>query len=139
MRRPGGVTYELNNDWANVARALARALRAKLLLGINLELKDRSVATYEARALVSRIGTARSARSSSATSPSCMACSGSIESHGHAVRLRPRSYDLADYTREFNHVSSLLPHVPLAGRRPARLSGRRGSASSWPPCPTWAS
>jgi Glycosyl hydrolase family 79 C-terminal beta domain len=115
MRRPGGVTYELNNDWARVARALGTALRAKLLLGINLELKDHSIAGYEARALVSRIGTRSISALELGNEPELYGVFGLYKSHGRAVRLRPRGYDIADYTREFNHVSSLLPHVPLAG------------------------
>ncbi len=115
MRRPGGVTYALNNGWASVARALAMAMRAKLLLGINLEIKDHSVATYEARELVSRIGTGSISALELGNEPELYGVFGLYKSHGHAVRLRPHSYDMADYAREFNHVSASLPHAPLAG------------------------
>ena len=115
MRRPGGITYELSDRWASIAKALATAVNAKLILGINMEENNHSVSGHEAHALVSRIGRRSIRALELGNEPELYGVFALYQSHGHGVRLRPRNYDMADFTREFNHVSAILPHVPLAG------------------------
>ncbi len=59
MARPGGVTYSLTPRWASVTAALARALHARLVLGINLKANNTTLARHEAEQLAHRIGARR--------------------------------------------------------------------------------
>ncbi len=54
--KPAGIRYTLNRRWIAVARATARALDARLILGINFESDRRAVAATEASALLKGIG-----------------------------------------------------------------------------------
>lgn len=56
VRQPRGVRYTIGPDWAAVVAALANDLRAKLILGVNLEVDSANVAGTEARDLIARIG-----------------------------------------------------------------------------------
>jgi hypothetical protein len=115
MRRPGGITYELSDRWASVAKALATAVNAKFVLGINMEENNHSVSGYEAHALVSRIGRQSIQALELGNEPELYGVFPLYQAHGHGVRLRAPNYDMTDFIREFNHVSRILPHVPLAG------------------------
>ena len=54
--RPSGVTYSISPRWLAVARALAHGTGARLILGVNLEANQPSIAAAEARALLSGVG-----------------------------------------------------------------------------------
>src|SRR5262249_25668134 len=56
VRKPPGVRYSLTPDWMRVARALTSQLDARLIVGVNLEADNRSVAAGETRALVAGLG-----------------------------------------------------------------------------------
>jgi hypothetical protein len=56
LARPRGVTYAITKRWLQVTRALARALRARLVLGLNLEADSPALTTAEAGALLQGIG-----------------------------------------------------------------------------------
>ncbi|MGZ4255046.1 MAG: glycosyl hydrolase family 79 C-terminal domain-containing protein [Solirubrobacteraceae bacterium] len=55
MARPLGVTYTLGPSWAWSMTALARALNAELVLGVNLEADSTRIARTEADAFLQRI------------------------------------------------------------------------------------
>ena len=55
MARPLGVTYTLGPSWAWSMTALARALNAELMLGVNLEADSTRIARTEADAFLQRI------------------------------------------------------------------------------------
>jgi hypothetical protein len=114
---PPGVTYALTPDWARVARALAGELRAKLIVGIDLEADRPQLAAAEGRALAAGIGRANLAAFEIGNEPDLY---GSFpwyfDSRGRAVRGRASSYDFADYASEFSRWRAALPaNVPLAG------------------------
>ena len=48
-KAPGGVRYALTNRWLGVAHAVAEALSAKTIIGINLETNNPHLASVEAR------------------------------------------------------------------------------------------
>ena len=50
VKRPPGIRYALTRRWLSVTRATALALRAHLILGINLEANRATVARAEAAA-----------------------------------------------------------------------------------------
>ena len=56
MAQPRGVTYALGGGWAQAVEALARAVNARLVLGINLEADSVPLARSEADAFLTRIG-----------------------------------------------------------------------------------
>src|SRR5947208_6360424 len=55
MKRPHGVTFNLTPDWIGKARALATSAGARLILGINLETNNTTIASTEARHLAAGI------------------------------------------------------------------------------------
>jgi hypothetical protein len=55
MAKPAGVTYTLGPSWAGSMTALARALNAEVVLGVNLEADSTRIARTEADALLQRI------------------------------------------------------------------------------------
>ena len=56
VARPGGVNYTLTTSRLQVLGALARAVGARLILGLNLEANNPAVATAEERAMLKVIG-----------------------------------------------------------------------------------
>jgi hypothetical protein len=56
LARPPGVTYAITKRWIEVTRALADALRARLILGLNLEADSPALTTVEAGALLHGLG-----------------------------------------------------------------------------------
>ena len=52
----GGVKYGLTNGWLRTTKALAQALNAKLILGVNLADGQPALAAAEARAFIQGIG-----------------------------------------------------------------------------------
>ena len=56
LAKPPGIRYTVGPRWAAVAGATARALNARLILGINFESDRRVIAATEANALVHEIG-----------------------------------------------------------------------------------
>ena len=55
-RSPLGVTYDLTPAWTTAARALAKALDAQLMLGLNLEANRTRIPQQEATQFIRRIG-----------------------------------------------------------------------------------
>lgn len=117
MRRPPGVSYSITKRWVAVTRALATALRARLILGVNLEADSAPLAAAEAQALRDRIG----AQVISALEPGnepelyrswAWYCSEA----GRPVTGRPRSYDFPAFVRDFSKIAAAIPRdLPLAG------------------------
>src|SRR5436305_4137 len=58
-KRPAGVRYDITSRWLGVAGALAGALNAKTILGINLETNNPNLAAAEARAFIRALGIQR--------------------------------------------------------------------------------
>jgi hypothetical protein len=56
MRQPPGVVYSLGPSWTLSARALAQALDANLVLGVNLDADRPRIDQVEAHQFLSRIG-----------------------------------------------------------------------------------
>ena len=56
VSRPPWVRFELTDQWLSVTRALTAAVRARLILSINLAADSTVVADNEARALIRGIG-----------------------------------------------------------------------------------
>jgi hypothetical protein len=56
ITKPPGVHYALTSRWLETTRAIAVALSARLVFGINLEADSATIAAAEARAVRARVG-----------------------------------------------------------------------------------
>ena len=114
--RPSGVTYSISSRWLAVARALADGTGARLILGVNLEANQSSIAVAEARALLSGIGVRSVLALEIGNEPNWYATLPWYRnSGGRLVFGRPRTYDLRAFTAEFSALGKRLPKVALAG------------------------
>jgi len=116
MRRPPWVRYTLNPHWIAVTRALAVALNARLIFGVNLEANSSSVAAAEANALIDGVGRQSIEALEIGNEPELY---GSFNWYhtaaGRAVTGRAPSYDFSAFTHDFSSVARSLPQIPLAG------------------------
>ena len=128
MRAPSGITYTLTPAWAQDARSLAQALDAHLIVGINLEANSLSLSSYEAKQLVSRIGTQYlddleigNEAALYTSVPWYMSLHGErlpwyMRHTGTPVLSRPLSYNETDFIAEFERTLAVLPkNVAIAG------------------------
>ena len=117
MRRPPWARYVLTPLWFAIARSLALAARARLILGINFEADSRALAGAESRPLLDGIGRRLIAAFELGNEPEVYGEIGWYAGPGGAPVLgRPRSYAFPIYLHDFSRISSALPRaVPLAG------------------------
>lgn len=116
MRAPGGIYYPLNASWLATTKAFAADLRAKLILGINVEAGRAAIAAAEGRALLRGIPKRYIRALEIGNEPDLYGVFPWYrDRRGHLRRSRGRRYGLLDYTREFTHWSKVLPRLPLAG------------------------
>ncbi|HEY1590624.1 MAG TPA: glycosyl hydrolase family 79 C-terminal domain-containing protein [Solirubrobacteraceae bacterium] len=115
--RPAGVSYSLSPTWLATTAALARDLRARMIMGIDLEAGVPALAAAEARAFVARFGPrALRAFEISNEAPRYNTIPWYRRGPGHLVYARRPSYDFGDFNREFATVAGRLPAgVPIAG------------------------
>lgn len=117
VTRPAGIRYDLTPRWAQSVRATARALNARLILGINLESDSATIAGTEADALLADIGRPYVAGFELGNEPEVYGALGwYTTSSGTSVPGRPRSYDFSAYLRDYARIRGALPAaVPLVG------------------------
>jgi hypothetical protein len=116
MKQPGGIRFVLDKNWLAVARALAQAADARLILGVNFEANSRKVAAVEARALINGIGSSSVAALELGNEPELYDVFGWYHTKsGVKVLGRPLGWDQAKYLHDYASVAGALPHVPLAG------------------------
>ena len=116
VARPPGVKFTLTPNWFDVARAVATAARGKLILGVDLEADNRTVAAAEANAMVNRIGRGSIAALELGNEPELYGTFGWYRSAaGNPVPGRPHDYDPAAFVRDYSSFSPRLPNVELAG------------------------
>jgi Glycosyl hydrolase family 79 C-terminal beta domain len=114
--RPRGVIYGISSRWLAVARALAAGTGARLILGVDLEANQSSIAVAEARALVSGIGFRSVLALEIGNEPNWYATLPWYRnSGGRLVFGRPRTYDLRAFSAEFSALGKRLPRAALAG------------------------
>jgi hypothetical protein len=116
LRKPPGVRFSITNGWLASTRALAQATNARMIFDINFEADSRKLAQVEARALVRGIGAAHIAALELGNEPELYGSFGWYQTADRQpVPGRPPGYDLRTYERDFAHIASGLPHLPLAG------------------------
>ncbi len=113
---PGGINYDLTPGWLRTTRALARTLRAKLILGVNLAARRPALAAAEARALIAGIGAANiQALEIGNEADLYPVLAWYRDRLGRVVHTRSLSYNLATLISEFARWRAAMPRVPLAG------------------------
>jgi hypothetical protein len=115
MEAPGGIRFALDSRWIGVTGALAKALGAKLILGINLEANSAKLASTEANALVNGLGASRIQALEPGNEPELYGALTFYIKNGQKFTGRPRGYSFTDYLGDLSRIASGLPLVPLAG------------------------
>jgi Glycosyl hydrolase family 79 C-terminal beta domain len=116
VAKPGGIRYTLNDNFASVTGALAHALGARLILGVNFELDSKTDAATEAQALVAGIGSDSIEALELGNEPELY---GSFTWYttksGKHVKGRAAGYDFSTFLPDYAKIARALPGVPLAG------------------------
>jgi len=117
VNRPRGVRYALTPRWLAVTRATALALRAHLILGINLEADRAVVARAEARAFLKGIGRGLISGFELGNEPEVYGRLSWYTTHtGARVLGRPARYDFRSYLIDYAAITAALPRqIPLVG------------------------
>ena len=113
---PPGVRYTLTPNYLSVAHSVASALRAHLIMGINLEANNPRDAAAEGRAFVDRIGRRYLEALEIGNEPELYSSFAWYHTaSGRGVLGRPPGYTETDYERDFANVVHVMPRIPIAG------------------------
>lgn len=120
---PGGVDYRLTPGWLRTTRALASAVGARLILGVNLAAGRPALAAAEARAFVHGIGAPYIQALEIGNEPDIYnLIPWYTDTRGRVFFSRPGNYTFSRYLTEFAHWRAALPPLPLAGPATAGLT-----------------
>ena len=133
MKEPLGVTYTLTPAWAQSLRALARAVNAQLVLGVNLEADSPRLAQTEADAFMTSIGRRYIGALDIGNEPPLYSSlpwyrvrGGELfpwySDVGTAVFARGLRWGPAAFVSDYARVLEALPRVPIAGPDTQRAS-----------------
>jgi hypothetical protein len=118
----GGVKYGLTNGWLRTTKALAQALNAKLILGVNLADGQPALAAAEARAFIQGIGRQYIDAIEIGNEPDVYGQFAWYRApDGRVFFSRRSTYSLSDFEADFARWRAALPVVPLAGPATAEL------------------
>jgi hypothetical protein len=123
---PRGIDYPLTEGWLRTTAALANALGAKLIVGINLQLDRPGFAGVEARALLAGLGSSIEAFEIGNEPDLYGTLPWYLTASGRERFGRPPYYDLEDFIQQFSNVRHALPSVPVAGPAFADLTWMGG-------------
>lgn len=121
MPRPRGADYALTPLWLGAVRTLARAVPARLIMGVNLAAGSPRVAAAEAQAFLGGIGRRSVTALEVGNEPDVYGVFPWYTSHHARVFARPAAYDLPAFIRELTRWQASLPDLPLAGPALAEL------------------
>jgi hypothetical protein len=114
--QPPGVRFSITRRWLAVTRRLADALRARLILGLNLEADSPQLAASEAGALLAGIGPERVRAFELGNEPDLYASFPWYRTAaGQHVTGRPPDYDMSALIDDFTRFAAVLPQRVLAG------------------------
>ncbi len=116
IARPLGIKFEITSRWLAVTRALSGTLRARLILGLDLEANDPGLAAAEAGALLRGLGQRRVRAFELGNEPDLYASFPWFRTPaGRHVTGRPSDYDVSSLTADWKRFAAVLPRRPLAG------------------------
>ena len=126
---PAGVSYALTTTWLASASALAAAVDAKLILGVNLAADRPSLAAAEAQALVRGVGAGNIAAFEIGNEPDVYGLFPWYSGRHGLVFARAPGYGLTAYLRDAARWAGAIPATALAGPATAELSWLSGIPS----------
>lgn len=116
VKQPLGIKYSITPAYLGTVRAFAKALNARVIMGINLEADSERIAATEAAAIVGHVGLSAIEALEIGNEPELYSRFGWYRSAaGLEVPGRPPGYDEADYQRDFTAFAAGIPGAPLAG------------------------
>jgi Glycosyl hydrolase family 79 C-terminal beta domain len=122
VSRPPGVNYTLSRRRLLVARALAQAVGARLILGVNFEADSRVVAGAQTRAMLDVVGRSRIEAFELGNEPDLYAGLPWYTRDGRGIPGRPAGWDFATLNQDYQRVAAAMGSVPLAGPSIGALS-----------------
>ncbi len=115
VKKSPGVSYTLSRTRLQVIRALAQALGARLIMGVEFELRSEAEAASETRAMLSAIGKSRIQGFELGNEPDLYAELPWYQQNGKQYFGRPTGWGLPQYLSEFTSIAKSMGNVPLAG------------------------
>jgi hypothetical protein len=116
LARPPGVAFAIDGRWLEVTRALAQALRARLIVDLNLEAGSAQLAASEASALIDGVGSGAIRALELGNEPDLYPSFPWYRTpSGRGVPGRPPSYDMSALIGDFTRFAAALPRRTLAG------------------------
>ena len=112
--RPPWVRFTLTQPWLSLAHAVAGALNARLILGVNLEADSSALAAAEADALLAGVGRSHVRALELGNEPDLYATFPWYQAGSHAVSGRPAGWSYSAYAPDYAQIASSLPHFPLS-------------------------
>ena len=123
---PAGARYALTPAWLADTRALAGAVSAQFILGVNLAADRPRLASAEAQALLGGIGSRHVAAFEVGNEPDVYGLFPWYYRRGGPVFARSSAYDLTAFMGELARWRAVLPDVSLAGPAAAELPWMSG-------------
>jgi hypothetical protein len=112
---PLGVRFTLPASWFTTVRALAQGVDGQLILGVNFEQNSAAVASSEARAFESKIGSQYIEALALGNEPELYAGLAWYSLHGVKYYGRTSSWDFNEYVSNYNQILRAMPKTELAG------------------------
>jgi hypothetical protein len=123
VARPGGVNYTLTRRRLEVMGALAQAVGARLILGLNFEANSRVLAAAQEQAMLKFIGPRRIDAFELGNEPELYSSfTWYRKPDGTSVLGRRAGWDFASFTQDFARVAAAIGHAPLVGPTVGGLS-----------------
>jgi hypothetical protein len=130
IRKPPGVSFDLNRGWFETTRELVATLGARLIFGLNLAGNEPRLAAAEARAVLRRIGRPGVQALEIGNEPNVYPVVPWFHTAaGRPVPARPPDYSFGAFAGDFRRAARALPSGPLAG--PAYGIGPSSNHGPW--------
>ena len=116
VAQPLGIRFAITDRWLAVTRALVAALRARLIVDLNLEAGSPRLAAVEAGALIDGLGRGAIRALELGNEPDLYPTFPWYRTpDGRLVTGRPPNYDMSALIGDFTSFASMLPRLTLAG------------------------
>jgi hypothetical protein len=124
---PGGINNGLNNGWMRTTSALAKALGAQMVMGVNLAGGRPGIAATEARALLAGIGRRYVRAFEIGNEPDVYGVFPWYrDRRGRVFFARGHKYNLTRFIKQFSRWRAAMPSMPVAGPAFAELNWLSG-------------
>jgi hypothetical protein len=124
---PGGINYALNNGWMRTTSALAKALGARMIMGVNLAGGRPGIAAAEARALLAGVGRKSIRAFEIGNEPDVYGLFPWYRDRsGRVFFARGHRYSISRFIKQFSQWRAALPSMPVTGPAFAELNWLSG-------------